>query len=115
MSGLLQPAVRIALNISPRSTGAPPLPHPRLQLSVVPSPRSASAPPRAQRRGPVFSAQRGSAPAAAPADGPRVCAIFGRELALAHRAFDDGMGGELLPGAGHYVVQRRPTARAVEE
>jgi hypothetical protein len=37
------------------------------------------------------------------------------ELAVANGTLNDGMGGELLPGAGHDMVQRRPTARTVEE
>jgi hypothetical protein len=42
-------------------------------------------------------------------------AVLRLELAIAERTLDDGMGGELLPGAGHHLVQRRPTARTVEE
>jgi hypothetical protein len=42
-------------------------------------------------------------------------AVLGLQLAGAERTLNDGMGGELLPGAGYQLVQRRPTARTVEE
>ena len=53
--------------------------------------------------------------AAPAADWQGVGAVDWLELAVAEGALDDGVGGELLPGAGHHMVQRRPTARTVEE
>ena len=61
------------------------------------------------------SAESGAAAPATPADRQRMLAVLRLELAIAERTLDDGMGGELLPGAGHHLVQRRPTARTVEE